>query len=49
MLDIKFIRENSDLIRASVTKKHLSFNVDELIATDTKRLEILKVIEDILV
>lgn len=47
MLDIKFIRENSDLIRLAATKKRLSFNVDELIASDTKRLEILKVIEDL--
>ncbi len=47
MLDIKFIRENSDLIKASVVKKNLSFNVDELIIVDTKRLEILKIIEDL--
>ncbi len=47
MLDIKFIRENSDLIRLAATKKRLSFNVDELVEADTKRLEILKVIEDL--
>ena len=47
MLDIKFIRENSDLIRFAATKKHLPFNVDELVAADTKRLEILKVVEDL--
>ncbi len=47
MLDIKFIRENSDLIRFAVTKKNLSFNVDELISADTKRLEILKIVEDL--
>lgn len=47
MLDIKFIRENSDLIRLAATKKHLSFNVDELVALDTKRLELLKVIEEL--
>ena len=47
MLDIKFIRENSDLIRLAATKKRLSFNVDELITSDTKRLELLKVIEDL--
>lgn len=46
MLDIKFIREQSDLIRAAAAKKNLPFNVDELIASDTKRLEILKVVED---
>jgi seryl-tRNA synthetase len=47
MLDIKFIRENSDLIRLASTKKHLPFNVDELLVLDLKRLEILKVIEDL--
>jgi seryl-tRNA synthetase len=47
MLDIKFIRENSDLIRSASAKKRLSFNVDDLIASDAKRLEILKVVEDL--
>lgn len=47
MLDIKFIRENSDLIRLAATKKRLSFNVDELVEADTKRLEILKIIEEL--
>lgn len=47
MLDIKFIRENSDLIKDAVTKKHLSFNVDELVTLDTRRLEILKLVEDL--
>ncbi|MEZ0208979.1 MAG: serine--tRNA ligase, partial [Candidatus Paceibacterota bacterium] len=47
MLDIKFIREQSDLIRAAAEKKRLSFNVDDLIASDTKRLELLKVVEDL--
>lgn len=47
MLDIKFIRENSDLIRAASVKKHSSFNVDELLVHDTKRLEIMKIVEDL--
>ncbi|MFA5131867.1 MAG: serine--tRNA ligase [Candidatus Paceibacterota bacterium] len=47
MLDIKFIRENSELIKAAATKKHLSFSVEDLIAADAKRLEILKVVEDL--
>ena len=47
MLDIKFIRENSDIIKMASAKKHLSFNVDELVASDTKRLEILKTVEDL--
>lgn len=45
MLDIKFIREQSDLIKAAALKKHLSFNVDELVSADEKRLELLKSVE----
>jgi seryl-tRNA synthetase len=46
MLDIKFIRENSDIIKQATVKKHLKFDVDDLIAVDSKRLEILKTVED---
>lgn len=45
MLDIKFIREQSDLIKGAVAKKHLSFNVDELIAVDEKRISLLQSVE----
>lgn len=41
MLDIKFIKENPDLIKDAVAKKNLSFNVDELLALEAKRLEAL--------
>lgn len=41
MLDIKFIRENRDLITLAAKKKHLEFNVDELISVDDKRREIM--------
>lgn len=41
MLDIKFIRENKELIEAAVVKKHLNFNVSELITLDDKRKELL--------
>ena len=47
MLDIKFIRENSDLIKTAAAKKNLSFNVDDLVIADTKRLEILKSVEEL--
>jgi seryl-tRNA synthetase len=46
MLDIKFIRENVDLIKYAVAKKHSSFNIDELIAADQKRVVILKEVEE---
>ena len=45
MLDIKFIREQSDLIKGAVAKKHVSFNVDELIAIDEKRISLLQSVE----
>jgi seryl-tRNA synthetase len=45
MLDIKFIRENQDLIKAAAEKKHLDFDVAKLIAVDDQRRELLAVIE----
>ncbi len=45
MLDIKFIRENKDLIQEGAKKKRSSFDVSKLIETDDKRLEILKAVE----
>ncbi len=47
MLDIKFIRENPDLIREAARKKHINFNVDELVSSDQKRLEKLSVVESL--
>ncbi len=47
MLDIKFIRENADLIREAVRKKHSSFDVQNLLDADEKRLSILKEVEEI--
>ena len=45
MLDIKFIRENPDLIAAAANKKRIPFDVQELIALDEKRLALLQEIE----
>lgn len=47
MLDIKFIRENPELIKEAARKKHLSFNVDELITADQARLEKLSLVESL--
>lgn len=47
MLDIKFIRENSDLIAAAATKKHMNFNVADLLAADTSRLTLLRSVEEL--
>lgn len=45
MLDIKFIRENKELITQGAKKKRIDFNVDELIAVDDKRKELLALVE----
>ena len=45
MLDIKFIRENKDIVQAGAVKKHVKISIDELIALDDKRKEILSSIE----
>lgn len=45
MLDIKFIRENKDLVAAAAKKKHIDFNVEELISADDKRRTMLAGIE----
>lgn len=37
MLDIQFIRENTDLIKEAVRKRHMEFDVDALIKTDENR------------
>jgi seryl-tRNA synthetase len=45
MLDIRFIRENKDLIKAGADRKHIAFDVDKLIALDDTRLSLLKSVE----
>jgi seryl-tRNA synthetase len=45
MLDIKFIRENKELIIEGAKKKHIKFDPSELIKTDDKRKELLAEIE----
>jgi seryl-tRNA synthetase len=45
MLDIRFIRENKDIIDAAAKKKHIAFNVDELVKVDDERRAILSSVE----
>lgn len=45
MLDIKFIRENKELIKAGAKKKHIEVDIDKLISIDEKRLGILSRVE----
>ena len=47
MLDIKFIRENPELIKEAARKKHIDFNVDELLSIDQTRLEKLSLVESL--
>ncbi len=45
MLDIKFIRDNKDLIKEAARKKHIDFDVEVLLTKDDERREILKNVE----
>ncbi len=47
MLDIKFIRENPELIKETIEKKGVDLNIDDLISVDQKRLEKLSVVESL--
>ncbi len=40
MLDIKFIRENKDIVAAGAKKKHIDVDLDRLIAVDDRRREL---------
>lgn len=46
MLDIKFIRENKDIIALGAKKKRIDFDVNQLIQIDDKRKEALISIEE---
>lgn len=45
MLDIKFIRENLDIVKMAATKKHIKIDLDRLIAVDDSRKELMLTIE----
>lgn len=45
MLDIKFIRDNKDLVKDGARKKHINFDVDRLVEVDTARRELITSIE----
>src|SRR3989344_1405345 len=40
MLDIKFIRENKDIVAAGAKKKHIEIDLDKLLALDDQRREL---------
>jgi len=45
MLDIKFIKENKEVIKEGAKKKHIEVDIDGLITLDEKRLEVLSRVE----
>ncbi|OHB13572.1 MAG: serine--tRNA ligase [Candidatus Zambryskibacteria bacterium RIFCSPLOWO2_12_FULL_45_14] len=46
MLDIKFIRENKDLVQQAAKKKRVEFDVDKLVSVDDKRKTLLGKVEE---
>jgi len=47
MLDIKFIRENKEIVQEGAKKKHVDIDIEKLIALDDERLKQLKEVEDL--
>ncbi|AKV00917.1 Seryl-tRNA synthetase [Labilithrix luteola] len=45
MLDIAFIRHNTDLVRAAITNKRVDLDLDALLAADKERREVLAKLE----
>jgi seryl-tRNA synthetase len=45
MLDIKFIRDNPDLIKEAARKKHITFDVEALLIADGERIRLLSEVE----
>ncbi|MFA5791574.1 MAG: serine--tRNA ligase [Candidatus Paceibacterota bacterium] len=47
MLDIKFIRENKDIVQAGAKKKRIEIDIEKLISLDNERLKQQKEVEDL--
>lgn len=47
MLDIKFIRDNKDIIAAGAQKKHMTVDLDRLITLDDQRKELQQKVDDL--
>ncbi len=45
MLDIKFIRENLDIVKMAAIKKHIKVDLNQLVAVDDSRKELMQTIE----
>lgn len=42
MLELRFIRENSDIVKKAIKDRNLDLDIEELLAIDSKRREMLK-------
>jgi seryl-tRNA synthetase len=47
MLDIKFIRENKEIVQAGAKKKHVDIDIERLVTLDDERLKLQKEVEDL--
>lgn len=47
MLDIKFIRENTDLVKEAARKKHIKVDIDRLVILDDERRTLLQSVEQL--
>ena len=47
MLDIKYIRENTEAIKRAIIQKHIKLDLDKLIELDEKRRAFIKIIDDL--
>jgi len=47
MLDIKFIRENTELVKKSIHDRNLELNIDEVIKLDEERRRLLVEVQDL--
>lgn len=46
MLDIKFIRENLDIVKMAAQKKHIDVDLDRLVAVDDERRSVMQQLEE---
>jgi len=47
MLDIRFIRENSEAVKEALKKRYIKFDLDELLSLDNQRRKIIKEVDSL--
>ena len=47
MLDLKFIRENPQLVKAGIAKKNDDSDIDKILALDRRRRDVIKKVEQL--